>query len=143
MHPVLDLLAERGKVAAVHVFAESTFEVPWRLEELADAHPDLRFVAMDAFSSYDRSRWMHRLARVHPNLWFDTASMAGNANTLADFVADAGADRLMLGTNLYGAQMTDFLPVPLLAIEASTELDDAAKALILGGAAERLYDLGS
>jgi uncharacterized protein len=141
MHPVLERLAERGKVAAVHIFSESTFEAPWRLEELAEAHRDVRFVAMDAFSSYDRSCWMHRLARVHPNLWFDTASMAGNANTLASFVADVGADRLMLGTNLYGAQMTDFLPVPLLVVEASTELDDDAKRAVLGGAAERLYAL--
>jgi predicted TIM-barrel fold metal-dependent hydrolase len=141
MHPVLERLAERRKVAAVHVFAESTFEMPWRLEELAEAHRDVRFVAMDAFSSYDRSCWMHRLARVHPNLWFDTAALAGNANTVASFVKAAGPDRLMLGTNLYGAQMTDFLPVPLLVIEASHELDDAAKRSILGGAAEALYGL--
>ena len=79
------------------------------------------------------------VARVHPNLWFDTAALAGNANTLADFVDAVGADRLMLGTNLYGAQMTDFLPVPKVIVEASTELDDEAKRWILGGAAERLY----
>jgi predicted TIM-barrel fold metal-dependent hydrolase len=141
MHPVLDVLAARDKVAAIHVFAESTFEMPWRLENLAEAHRDVRFVAMDAFSSYDRSVWMGRLARVHPNIWFDTAALAGNANTLATFVEAAGADRLMLGTNLYGAQMTDFLPVPLIVVERSTELDDAAKRAILGGTARRLYGL--
>lgn len=141
MEPVLDLLAARGKVAAVHVFADSTFESPWRLENLAEGHRDVTFVALDAFSGYDQACWMSRLARRHPNLWFDTAAMTTNANLLARFVADAGHDRLLLGTNHYGARQTDWFPAALHVVRASSELDDDAKRAILGGNARRLFGL--
>jgi predicted TIM-barrel fold metal-dependent hydrolase len=141
MHAVLDLLAERGKVAFVHVFAESTFESPWRLENLTEAHRDVTFVALDAFSSYDQSCWMGRLATHHPNLWFDTAAMATNASLLARFVAEAGVERLLLGTNCYGAAQPDFHPAAIDLVCASNELSDAEKDAILGGNARHLFGL--
>ena len=141
MHDVLDLLAARGKVAFVHVFADSTFESPWRLENLAEAHRDVTFVALDAFSSYDQACWMARLATHHPNLWFDTAAMATNASLLARFVAEAGGDRLLLGTNCYGAAQGDYYPAAVDLVRASRELTDADKDAILGGNARRLFGL--
>jgi len=141
MHDVLDLLAARGKVAFVHVFADSTFESPWRLENLAEAHRDVTFVALDAFSSYDQACWMARLATHHPNLWFDTAAMATNASPLARFVAEAGGDRLLLGTNCYGAAQGDYYPAAVDLVRASSELTDADKDAILGGNARRLFGL--
>ncbi len=75
MRPVLDLLAERRKVAAIHLFADSTFESPWRMENLAEEYRHVQFVAMDGFSSYDRACWMGRIAAHHPNIVFDTAAM--------------------------------------------------------------------
>jgi hypothetical protein len=51
MWPFLERLAEHGGLAFVHIVADSAFEAPWRLEMLADAFPNLTFVALDAFSS--------------------------------------------------------------------------------------------
>lgn len=141
MRPVLDLLAQRQKLAAIHVFADSTFESPWRLENLAEEYRQVQFVALDAFSSYDRACWMARLAAHHPNIVYDTAAMTTSSNVLAHFVAAAGAERLLLGTNLYGAQQTDYFPAALAVIRASSELGPEAKALILGGNARRLLGL--
>lgn len=138
MRPVLDLLAERHKLACIHLFADSTFESPWRLENLAEEYRQVQFVAMDAFSSYDRACWMSRIAAHHPNLVFDTAAMTTSSNVLANFVAGAGPERLLLGTNLYGAQQTDYFPAALEAIRASSALGAQAKALILGGNARRV-----
>ena len=142
MHAVLDLLAARGKIAAIHVFADSTFESPWRLENLAEAHRDVTFVALDAFSSYDQACWMARLATHHPNLWFDTAAMATTGSLLARFVAEAGVDRLLLGTNCYGAAQADYHPVAIDIVRASAELTDPDKRAILGENARRLFGVG-
>ncbi len=139
MDPILELLAARGKVAAIHVFADSTFESPWRLENLAERHRDVSFVALDAFSGYDQACWMSRIARHHPNVWFDTAAMTTNANILGRFVADAGSDRLLLGTNHYGAGQTDYSPTALHIVQASTVLTDADKTAVLGANARALY----
>jgi predicted TIM-barrel fold metal-dependent hydrolase len=138
MRPVLDMLAERRKIAAIHIFSDSTFEAPWRLENLAEEYRGVQFIAMDAFSSYDHACWMSRIASHHPNVVFDTAAMTTSANVLARFVADAGPERLLLGTNLYGLQQTDYYPAALAIIRASTELDAVAKDLVLGQNARRL-----
>jgi predicted TIM-barrel fold metal-dependent hydrolase len=106
-----------------------------------EAHRDVTFVALDAFSSYDQSCWMARLATHHPNLWFDTAAMATNASLLARFVADAGGDRLLLGTNCYGAAQADYYPAAIDLVCASSELTDMDKDAILGGNARRLFGL--
>ncbi len=141
MNPVLHTIAERGKVAAIHVFAESTFEAPWRLENLADAFPQITFLALDAFSSYDQACWMSRIARTHSNVVFDTAAMSTNANLLAQFVSANGPGRLLLGTNYYGAQQTEYYPYALHLLRASSEIDADAKRRVLGGNARDVFGI--
>jgi len=142
MHPILDELARAGKPALIHCFAESTFEAPWRLENLAEAHRDVQFIAADIFSSYDQSVWAERLARVHPNLWFDTAVLSSSAGTLERLIASAGDDRLLFGSNCYGPMMSDWRPTALEAIREATAIPEASKAKILGANARRLFGLG-
>lgn len=139
MRPVLDEIEGRDKVAAIHLLADSTFESPWRLERLATAYPDLRFLALDSFSSYEHACWMGWIAQRFGNIVFDTAAMVTNANILARFVADAGADRLLFGSNLYGAQQTDFFPAGLHVLRASSEIREADRALIVGQNALDLF----
>jgi predicted TIM-barrel fold metal-dependent hydrolase len=141
MYPILNELASRGKIAAIHVLADSTFESPWRLENLADRYPELKFIAMDAFSSYERASWMSRIAAHHPNIFFDTAGMITSSSILARFVAGAGADRLLFGTNLYGAQQTDYYPAAMQIVLASSELSTEAKRRVLGANARELFGI--
>jgi uncharacterized protein len=141
MRPVLEEIEGRDKVAAVHLLADSTFESPWRLERLADAHPRLRFLALDCFSSYEHACWMGWIARRFRNIVFDTAAMVTNANILARFVTEAGSERLVFGSNLYGAQQTDYYPAALYALRASSEIGDVGRELILGKNALALFGL--
>jgi predicted TIM-barrel fold metal-dependent hydrolase len=141
MHPILDELARAGKPALIHCFADSTFEAPWRLENLAEAHREVQFIAADIFSSYNQSVWATRLARRHPNLWFDTAAMSSTAHSFAQLIADASDDRLLFGSNCYGPLMSDWEPSAIGTIRRSSSIPEDSKAKILGGNARRLFGL--
>jgi predicted TIM-barrel fold metal-dependent hydrolase len=56
-------------------------------------------------------------------------------------VADAGVDRLLLGTNCYGAAQADYYPAAVDLVRVSTELTDTDKDAILGANARRLFGL--
>ena len=142
MHPILEELALAGRPALIHCFAESTFEAPWRLENLAEAHRGVQFIAADIFSSYDQSVWAMRLARRHPNLWFDTAAITSNAGSLGQWIASAGDDRLLFGSNCYGPIMTDWQPAAIELVLRSSSIPESAKPKILGANARRLFGLG-
>jgi predicted TIM-barrel fold metal-dependent hydrolase len=143
MHAILRELAAARKPALIHCYSESTFEAPWRLENLAEAHRDVQFIAADIFSSYDQTVWVSRLGRKHPNLWFDTAAMTGNASTLAQVISAIGDERILLGTNCYGPLMSDWQPTALDLLRASNSIPGESKQKILGGNARRLFGLGS
>ena len=141
MDSVLDALAERQKLAAIHLFADSTFEAPWRLENLAERHRDLQFLVLDGFSSFDRAGWMARIATHHPNVVFDTAALTSVAGVLPRFLAEAGADRLLLGTNLYSSHQSDYYPLALHLLRASTTIREHDRHKIFAVNARKLFGL--
>ncbi|MCL8207335.1 MAG: amidohydrolase family protein [Actinomycetia bacterium] len=101
MYPILDAARGYHRPIFVHVIAESQLESPWRLEELADAYPDVTFVALDAFSSPSQSQWMSYIATKHANIYFETGAMTSVGNRLAMFLARHGSDRLIYGSDCY------------------------------------------
>lgn len=143
-HPWMDALLERvrhhGVPAFIHIIGDSKLESPWKLEVLAERFPDVRFVALDAFSSPDFAHWMPHIARRHPNIVFDTGVMVPVSHMIETFVRSAGAHRLLLGTDFYSSPKLFSSPFPLTEILAS-DLPDEECALILGGNARLLLGL--
>ena len=138
MDAFLDRLKQHGVPAFVHIIADSTLESPWRLEILADRHPDLTFVALDGFSSPDQAHWMTYLASKHPNIIFDTGVMISVAHLVESFVARIGAHRLLLGTDFYSFPKLFNHPFPIYEL-LSSSLTDEECAAILGGNARALF----
>ncbi len=141
MHAVLEVLAEHGKVAAVHLFADSTMENPDALERLAVAHPDLTFLALDALSGFAQSRAVLAMLERCPNVLVDTAGCFGLARVVDSVVAEFGAERVLFGTDLYTSPRMWNYPVGLIEVGASIDLSPAQKAAIAHGNAARLFNL--
>jgi uncharacterized protein len=140
MDPFLERVRDHKMPAFIHIIADSKLEAPWRLERLADRHPDVTFVALDGFSSPDHAQWMPYLASRHPNIVFDTGVMVSVGHLIETFIAEVGAERLVLGTDYYSEPQLFSHPFPVAELLAS-DLDDAVVAEVLGGTARRLLGL--
>jgi predicted TIM-barrel fold metal-dependent hydrolase len=140
MRALLRALAQRGLPALIHIIAESTLESPWRLEVLADEHPDVSFIALDAFSTPNQASWMQYIAKKHANIYFETGVLSSVAHGLDHFVQVAGHDRLLFGTDYYSSPKVMHTPFPLYELLASS-LPDEAKRAVLGGNSRRLFRL--
>ena len=140
MDEFVSRLQDHGKPAFIHLIADSKLESPWRLERLADRHPDATFVALDAFSSPDHSQWMPYIAEKHPNIMFDTGVMVSVGHLIENFLAVAGPERLLLGTNFYSQPQLFHSPFPLTEF-LNSDIEEAALRKILGGNARKLLGL--
>jgi predicted TIM-barrel fold metal-dependent hydrolase len=136
MDHYLERLREYGAPALIHIVCDSKLEAPWRLERLADRHPQTTFVALDAFSAPDHSQWMAYIAEKHHNILFETALMVSVTHMIENFVEKFGPERLILGTDCYSQRGFNH-PYPLYELLAS-RLSDADLQWILGGNARRL-----
>ncbi|MGK8642565.1 amidohydrolase family protein [Brucella anthropi] len=143
-HPMMDefvrRLQDHGKPVFIHTIADSKLESPWRLEKLADRHPDAQFIALDAFSSPDHSQWMPYIASRHPNIMFDTGVMVSVGHLIEKFITVAGEDRLLLGTNYYSQPQLFNSPFPVTEF-LNSDLEPATLTKILGGNARKLLGL--
>ncbi len=137
MEPLWALAQDLGAPCAVHIFADSRLESPWRLEEVAERYPKIPFLALDGFSSADQCMWMPLIARRHPNIWFDTGALFAAGEMLFQFMKKIDfAPRLFLGTDNYPGLASRF-PAALVEVLAM-EVSDEVKAGILGGTLKAL-----
>jgi len=140
MNPFLQRVRDHKVPAFIHIIADSKLEAPWRLERLADRHPDVTFVALDGFSSPDHAQWMPYLASRHQNIVFDTGVMVSVGHLIENFIDQVGAERLVLGTDYYSEPQLFSHPFPVAELLAS-ELSDTVLAEVLGGTARRILGL--
>lgn len=140
MNPFLDQLQRYNLPAFVHIIADSKLESPWRLEKLADRHPDVTFVALDGFSSPDQAQWMPYLASRHGNIVFDTGVMVSVGHLVQNFLSAVGPERLVLGTDYYSEPELFSHAFPVAELLAS-DIDDASLRAILGDNARKLLNL--
>jgi uncharacterized protein len=141
MDPLLTRLCELDGVAFVHIIVESGMEAPWRLEILADRHPDVTFVALDGFATFQSASWMMYIAQRHPNIVFDTGASTSVAHRFTQFIDEIGSDRLLLGTDYYCGLDLFGHPFPLEEIRTHLELAPADVDAVLGGNAQRLLGI--
>ena len=132
-------MGELGLVPVIHAMDETPEEALWKLAALARSLPDLAFLALDAFGSYESTRQCSFVADVAPNILFDT-SLSYNFDFIEDFARRFGAERVVFGTDLYshpvGRRISHLLPQIL-----ASELSEAEKEAILGDNTRRLLGL--
>jgi predicted TIM-barrel fold metal-dependent hydrolase len=139
----IEACGELGLVAFVHVVGESSYEATWRLARLLEVAPEVKLVALSGFSSMDHAECLISLAGRYLNLHADTGAMNATLGwALERFVGAAGAQRLLLGTDLYMKPKPYGCPFPLLEV-LHRDLPTETKAAILGGNAHELLGLWS
>jgi hypothetical protein len=137
----VERLAERSMIPVVHVMDETPEEALWKLAGLARAQPNVRFLALDPFCSFEATRQCSFVADVAPNIVFDT-SLSYNFDAIEEFAGRFGAERVVFGTDLYSYPVGRRVSHLLGQIVEST-LSDEDKARILGGNARELFGVSS
>ncbi len=134
-------MGELGLVPVIHAMDETPEEALWKLAALARSLPDIEFLALDAFGSYEATRQCSFVAEVAPNILFDT-SLSYNFDFIEVFAQRFGSERVVFGTDLYshpvGRRISHLLPQIL-----ESSLSEAQQRLILGDNARRLFGLDS
>jgi hypothetical protein len=141
MRPYLARMAELGLVPVIHTNAESKLEAPWRLQKLAYEFPQLRFLALDAFFSYEQSTEVLFLAERTPNVVWDLGgpSAAGLFPLIEEAVRKLGSERFCFSANLSYAGIASPRPPELLERILGSDLDREHKANLLAGSLRRLF----
>ena len=140
MHPLLDACAKHQMVVFIHVISDSNMESPVMMEELYEAHPDVKFVALDPLTGFTQNRYVMHLAKRCPNLLFDTALNLGAGRSIEEFVHKNGSERLLFGTDLYLAPDPLYVYPHVLreVLDAPTLSDDDRRNIFWNNAA-RLF----
>jgi predicted TIM-barrel fold metal-dependent hydrolase len=136
-------MAKIGLVPFVHAADASRDEDWWKVQDFAEAVPDIPVVALDAFTSSEKSWEARRVARHTPNLYFDTSVCAG-LHFVLPVLEEAGPERIIFGTDQYSAVTA---PGPssrrniIDQLAATDRVDKQTKQAILGGNLKRLLGL--
>jgi predicted TIM-barrel fold metal-dependent hydrolase len=139
MRLVLELARAFDRAVFVHILAESSdMESPWRLFALARRYPDVRFLALDGFSSPQQAAYLVEVAGDYPNVWFDTGVATAVAHGFADFVQRWGPGRLVLGTDYYSGPPNFYTAFPVHEIAAVGFAPEVLSRIAYGNASELL-----
>lgn len=132
-----------GLVPYVHAAAASMDEDWWKVQDFADAVPDVPVIALDAFGTSERSWEALRVAKATPNIVFDTSTSPG-LHYVLPVLDEVGPERIVFGTDLYSSS-TPHGPSSrrniIDQLSATDLVDDDAKRLIFGGNIKRLLGL--
>ncbi|RVT92406.1 amidohydrolase family protein [Sphingomonas crocodyli] len=142
--PLIRKLIERMErhrlIPFVHALPELSDEAPWRVASIARDFPDLPFVVLDAFASYEQSQQVMFLADLAPNLIFDTGLLY-TLDIVMPFIRRFGAKRLVYGSDLYSHPLGYRHEHHVLTQLRKADLKDAERGLILSGNIERILGL--
>jgi predicted TIM-barrel fold metal-dependent hydrolase len=140
--PVWELAAERGVPIITHSWALSDynptqrFATPEHFEELARRYPSVNLVLGHSGGRYEGHLAAVDLARRYPNVYLDLSGDVYSFNLIEWLVAQAGADRILFGTDVNWMDPRTHLGRVLDAGISTQE-----KALILGENACRIFKL--
>jgi predicted TIM-barrel fold metal-dependent hydrolase len=136
-------MAALGLVPFVHAADASKDEDWWKVQDFADAIPETPVVALDAFTTSEKSWEALRVARQTSNLYFDT-SVSPGLHFVLPVLDEVGPERIIFGTDQYSAVSP---PGPssrrniIDQLAATDRVDLETKRAILGGNVRRLLNL--
>ena len=134
---LLDAVAARpGVVLSFVTVTYSVLRSSFRLGIVARRHPDLRFLAHNAFMDITHEVASYDLAERCPNIWFSLSRAKTQLSTVERAVESVGADRVIFGSAIPEVSRSHHLEMVRIA-----EIDDATRAAVLGGNARNLFGL--
>lgn len=134
-------MVEKGLVPVLHAVPETSENPLWKVASIARSFPEAPMLVLDAFEAHESTKECFFAAEIAPNLLFDT-SLAMQWGMIQRFARTFGAERVVFGTDLYSWPLGQRIS-PLLAEIAACDLDDTAKAAILGGNARKLFGVSA
>ncbi|HJP75647.1 MAG TPA: amidohydrolase family protein [Pseudonocardiaceae bacterium] len=137
MWPTLRMMSELGLVALVHVNAESSLEAHWRLQRLALEFPEVSFLAMDGFWTYERARHILMTAATTPNVVWDLGGPVCHVS-IQEWVERNGSETISFSIGGYSRTGTPVMP-PLFDKIERAAISDSDRANILGGNVARAF----
>ncbi len=125
----IERIGARNLAVFLHAVGEAPAEHLWKTAIVARDFPDIQFVILDAFSTFDQSLLVPYVAESCPNTVFDT-SLSHNWMYVRDLVDRCGASRLVYGGETLSVEQI-----------RSTGLNAQDIESILGGNIARLLGL--
>lgn len=100
MYEILDRASKYENIVILaHTFQHSILEAPFQLMRIADAFPNLTFIAGNPMmTSTDSSAAMY-VGQKCPNIWFDTSRTHSHLWPIEKMIKAIGVERLLFGSD--------------------------------------------
>jgi len=133
--PIYQFADERGLAMLFHT-GPDPHAYPKYLSDIAPRFPRAKFVAGHSGNTPDERAQAIAAAQSHPNVYLETCSTFRTPGVIEQLVNEAGADRVLFGTDM---PLMD--PRPQIGKIITARISDEAKQKILGGNARRLLGI--
>ena len=133
--PIYQFANERELVVIWHTGIEAG-SAPKYIADVAPRYPQAIFVAGHSGNCPPLRRQAIDVARAHPNVYLETCSTFRTPGVIEQLVQEAGADRVLFGSDI---PLMD--PRAQLGKIITADISDEAKRLVLGQNARRILRL--
>ncbi|MEM7131018.1 MAG: amidohydrolase family protein [Chloroflexota bacterium] len=134
-HPIYEFANERGLAVLFHTGPEA-HSSPQLIAEIAPRFPNANFVAGHAGNIPPYREQAIAVAQTYPNVYLETCSTYRSPGVIEQLVEEAGADRVV-----YGSDLPLMDPRAQIGKIITAQISDEAKRQVLGGNARRLLNL--
>ena len=134
-HPIYEFADERGLAVIFHTGTDPHSH-PSLLADCAAQFPNANFVAGHAGNVAEPRAAAIKVAQTYPNVYLETCSTFRTPGVIEQLVNEAGADRVLFGSDI---SLMD--PRPQLGKVITADISVEAKRLVCGGNAARLLGI--
>lgn len=134
-HPIYEFANERGLAIIFHTGTDPHSD-PGLLEDCAAQFPNANFVAGHAGNVAEPRAAAIKAAQTYPNVYLETCSTFRTPGVIEQLVNEAGADRV-----LYGSDIALMDPRAQLGKIITADISEEAKRMVCGGNAARLLGI--
>ena len=133
--PIYEFADQRGLLIIHHTGIEPQ-AFPKYLADVAPRYPRAKFVSGHSGNTPECRAQAIAAANANPNVYLETCSTFRTPGVIEQLVAEAGADRVLFGSD---TPLMD--PRPQLGKIITAQISDEAKAQVLGGNAARILGI--